>query len=230
MKACPKCHALFSPKAIAADLGVARCHACGEVVDLRVPTDGGSDRPSAPMMATPARWRVDEGISSYDISWSWFEPGILLLIPFSLFWNGALLFMAVQVSDHGQHLERLGWGLLMPHTWVGLGLVYLTIASFLNRTTVRVEGGILSVRTAPLPWPGNVSVEVAQVRQLFVVEHGYRGRNKRLTYDVCAVMADTKNRVIVRSLNSVAEARFLEAALERHLRLVDQRVVGEITR
>lgn len=46
-------------------------------------------------------------------------------------------------------------------------LLYAGGAYFVNSTTMRVEAGVVSVDSGPIPWPGEVKVEVDQIEELY---------------------------------------------------------------
>jgi hypothetical protein len=226
-RGCPSCKAELSEASIVEALQAARCSSCGALVDLR---SGGVVRftpvRDAAAIAQPESWAVDEGSGRFSVRWRWFSAGALIMIPFTLFWNGILLGMGVGVSDGLKHPERLLLGLAVPHVWIGFALAYATVASLLNRTEITLEEAHLVVRHGPLPWLGNRRIPVGELEQLFVVERRSRGTR----YELCALLRDGKKKVLLSGLDSEDKARFLEARLEAVLGIVDRPVAGELRR
>jgi hypothetical protein len=115
------------------------------------------------------------------------------------------------------------------HVALGVGLTYLCLAGFVNRTVLSVEGGNLRVWQGPLPWSGNHQWPVQDVRQLYV-RHRARSRNadSPATFEVVVVSADGRQRALLRSPLDQDQALFLEQEIERFLNLPDQPIRGEI--
>ncbi len=225
---CPRCGLSVPSNNVVAALRAARCTACDTLFDTSSLARA-APRPGAPTaLAAPERWQLEEIGGRFSARWKWLTASAFFLLPFTLIWNGMLATMGWSASERGAHPERLLLGLVVPHVWVGVGLAYWVLATFLNTTTVSLADGKLAVRHAPLWWPGGrLALERAEVRQLFVVEQ--RGKNGS-TFQLCALLRDGRRQVVVRSLPQEADARFLEAKLERLLDLVDQPVAGEVSK
>ncbi len=225
MTSCPSCSASLPADAISESLSAARCPSCRALIDL------GSSRTvtaRAATVATPERWQVEATPGSLLVRWRWFTVLGIFIMPFALFWNGILAVAAFGVSDGFTHPERLLFGLALPHVWVGLGLFYFALATFVNSTTVRVANGFLMVRIGPLPWRGKRDLPTRDVQQLFVVEK--RGNKGSVSYELCALMRDGKRQSVLTGINDELGARFLEVRLEQVMNIVDQAVAGELRR
>ena len=180
------------------------------------------------MTPVPPGWQVEDRPRAFTASWSWLSWRAAIMVPFTLFWNGFLIVAGFGVSNGFEHPERLLLGLILPHTWVGLWLLYSTLASFLNHTRVEARNGTLTVRKGPLPWPGNRQLETSQLAQLFVLE---KRRNRgTLSYELCAATRDGRQVSVVTGLHESTSARFLEIRLEHALDLQDRPVAGELPR
>jgi len=223
LTACPSCGVSLPSAAISEQLSAARCPACRTLVDL-----GSSRRTEARSLAVaqPERWQVEATPGSLKVRWRWFTLPGLLLVPFTLFWNGVLLGMAFSASDGFQHPERLLVGLVVPHVWVGIGLAYFTVATFLNSTTVQVSEGVLHVRSGPLPWRGNRTIPVRELQQLFVMEK--RANRGGVSYELCGLLRNGKRQSLLSGLSDEGSARFLEVKLEQVMSIADQSVAGEL--
>jgi hypothetical protein len=183
------------------------------------------ERPQVPL---PKRVQVQDFGHSFEISRRWFSPMFLFLAVFCVFWNGFMLVW------HGIALASGAWfmslfGLL--HTAVGLGLLYFTVAGFINATVICVAQGMIDVRHGPLPWPGNKSLSVHDVSQLYcreTVQHNKNGT--QCTYEVMVLRQDNVRETLVKGLTDADQALYIEQELERHLRIQDQPVAGELPR
>lgn len=112
-----------------------------------------------------------------------------------------------------------------------LGLAYVVLASWLNRTTVLVADAGLVVTVGPLPWVSSApDLSRGEVSQLLVVENERlfksRGGGARYGY---ALVADTpKGQVALLSgWNEPDLLRGVEAAAEDRLGLLDPARPGE---
>jgi len=229
MTSCPSCGAPVPHSAVSNQLGAARCPACRALIDL---DSARATRPQAPppprslALPIPERWHVDATPGTLLVRWRWFTFMAVMLVPFTLFWNGILVGMAGGVTDNFTHPERLLFGILVPHVWVGVGLTYTCLTLFVNSTTVRVADGTLYVRHGPLPWRGTRTIPTLDVQQLFVVEK--RGNRGGVSYELCALLREGKRQALLTGLKDELEARFLEVRLEQVMNIADQHVVGEL--
>ena len=206
-------------------LAAARCPSCRSLIDLE---SSRVIQPRPQSVAVPERWQVDARPGSLQVKWRWFSVVAFFLVPFTLFWNGIMTTMAVGFTEGFTHPERLFFGLLIPHVWVGIGLAYYCVALFVNSTTVKVGGGTLHVSHGPLPWRGTKTIPVRDLAQLFVVEK--RGNRGSLSYELCGLMRDGKRQSILTGLTDETSARFLEVRLEQVMNIVDHAVAGELKR
>lgn len=222
---CTSCGAAISDSSISREIEAARCSACGAIVDLRgekaIPK-----RTNALVAPVPEGWNVEEGGAGIRVRWRWFSPVGLLLIPFTLFWNGGLALAAWGITDQLAHPERLLFGLIIPHVWIGIGLAYYCLTTLLNSTTIEAGIGSISIRVGPLPWwRGNKSVSAGELQQLFVIDHRHKST---VTYQLCAVLRDGRKQTLLTGLPTEEKARFLETRLERILAIEDRPVEGEV--
>lgn len=223
---CPSCNLPVPGNNLSTALRAGRCASCDALFDL----DGGGHlvqraRSQVAALSVPRGWAVEELSGRFAVRWRWFSVALVFLLPFAVVWNGMLVGLALSTLGDDTPPEYLLIGLALPHTWVGVGLAYFVLASFVNTTTVSLAEGKLSVHHGPLWWPGRTSLARGDVQQLFVVEQ--RAKNS-VTYQVCALLRDGTRRVLVRSLRDEAAARYLEVRLEGLLGLADQPVAGEV--
>jgi hypothetical protein len=222
---CPACGLAVPSNNVSALLRAARCGACDQLFDTGTGQRAALPRALPPEALQPPKgWQLDELSGAFTARWRWFGGATLVLVPFTLLWNAFLVGMAANVLSDGTNPLLLLAGLALPHTWVGVGLLYFVIASFVNTTTVGVAGGQLSVHHGPLWWPGRTTLPRETLQQLFVVEQ--RAKN-RTTFQLCALLRDGSRRKLLGSLESSAHAHFLEARLERVLGISDAPVDGE---
>lgn len=173
---CPSCDQPIKPEDLSFELQMAKCHACDHVFVLPRPTQPPAEAPArapAPhsQPALPAR---PEGITEARdggetvLSWRWYSPLVLFLIPFSFAWDS---FLVVWYS------MALGTGapwlfVLFPiaHVAAGIGITWFTLALLLNRTEVRIGHGTVRVHHGPLYWPGGRELPLRGLERAEVIE------------------------------------------------------------
>jgi hypothetical protein len=149
-------------------------------------------------------------------------PGRWFAFFWCVFWDGCLVLWYARAFQSASFIE-----LLFPviHLAVGVFVTYWTICGFLNRTTISLERGTLSVRHGPLPWPGNLRIESASLDQLFCKEQvDSRGSRK---YSLNALLRNGGSVALLERLSDPDHALYLEQLLETRLGIVDVAVVGE---
>lgn len=219
---CRNCGADLSPEDISPQLAAARCRHCHTL--FAIPAAGGR-RIERPQVSLPKGFTIDETMDTLDITRRWRSPVVWFILFFAVLWNG---FMVVW---NGIAFTQGAWpmavfGLL--HTGVGLFLIYTVIAMFVNSTVVRSAPGLLAVKSGPLPWKGDKTMDPRLVEQLFCREKISRGKNgTTTTYQLEAVLEGNRRETLVKDLSDPDHALYIEQQLERHLRLPDVPVAGE---
>jgi hypothetical protein len=234
--ACPRCRTMLGADDANLESGIGRCRDCNRVFSLYDQirgqfTDGqGALRPR-PHVPLPVKLSLDATPTTLTISWRWFHPAVLFLLFFVIAWDSFLVVWygaAFSLSGPGVWLMTL---FPIAHLAVGVGLTYFVVASFLNRTTISVEGGVLSVRHGPLPWRGNLSLPSRAVEQLYVAETSAgSGEDKARRLELRARLRDNSEKALLKSLTDASQALYLEQELERFLRIRDAEVAGELPR
>jgi hypothetical protein len=112
---------------------------------------------------------------------------------------------------------------------VGIGLTWYCLATLLNTTTLTVGRGWLRIRHGPLYWPGRVDVPTSSLDQLYArkrVSHSKNGTTVR--FELHAVLKDGKNKKLLKGLDEIEQALWLEQELEAVLGIRDRAVAGEL--
>jgi hypothetical protein len=226
---CPCCDAPLTPPA---GRGNFYCQFCGTPVVIP-----GSDQSSVPSdpkpaVAIPDKLRVEELGGELRITWKWFTWGVLFLIPFCIAWNAFLVgWYSMAVGGHGAPGGMQIIMLLFPiaHVAVGLGLLYFCLLLIFNRTVVRVSYGQLELWHGPLPVPGNHSVPVDDIAQLYVAHEHKRSNNGNTshTYPLIVRLKSGKDLKLMPSNSELDVARALEQLVEEHLGIRDESVSDE---
>jgi hypothetical protein len=228
---CGSCAATLAEKDVDGSRGLARCSFCGTLTDLGRRGEPGSaaaafrERAEIPM---PRGFSLSRGAGLVVVR-RWFSPKFFFLLFFCLFWNGILVAMYAAALGGKAPPAFLLFPLI--HVAIGVGLTYFTIAGFVNSTTVTASGGRLTVRHGPLPWAGNLDLGTAEVKQLFCTEKVTRGKNgPSYSYEVSYRGPGGETKTLLKGLDAPEQALFMEQRLEKHLRIEDRPVGGEIPR
>jgi hypothetical protein len=239
---CPHCGRAYPTADISLDLGVALCRSCDVATDLH------TLRKTAPVpqsVLSPAALFESAALSSaalssavvrpesiteevrgpdLELSYRWFSPIAFFLVFFLVAWDSFLVFWYASAVGIGSFTGGGGFGLFaglfaLPHTAVGLGLTYFTVALFVNRTILRVGSGRVAVHHGPLPWRGNLERATRGVSGLRVLERessGGRNRNRTITWDVHLVQ-DGVSVPLLTGLDEHDKARFFAERVGREL-------------
>ncbi len=227
---CPSCGARIAAEDMNLSAMAARCRACHAFVDLRavLPAAQSAAPAAEPLpVPLPPQFQVHERGRDLTIIHRWFTWAYPVLGVFCVFWMGFLAFWYAIALQPGTPLMMK----LLPlvHVAVGVGLCYVTVAGFLNRTVISIDRDHVTVRHGPLPWPGNVDVPGTALEQLFCTGKTVRQQRRMQTiYHVDAVLKDGRQLGLVRGLGAREQALFIEQAIERHLGIADRRVRSEM--
>ena len=206
---------------------VAQCANCGAVFELELTEVSDESLPNLnqdPLDPTPSGVTVDVDDGTLVLTYRWFGCAHLLLIPFTLFWNGFMVtWYGIALTEGEPTMALFG----LPHLCVGIGLAYYTISGCINKTIVRLDPLELTVEHTPLPWRGAGSLPLADLDQLYVSQKVHKGKNGvSYSYELIARKKNGSNRHILRGMTS-HQAKFMERRLELTAGIEDQRVAGE---
>ncbi len=234
---CPSCGSEIPAADVNINLALAKCMRCSHVFNF------GKELNARPITAVaaprnvpiPTSMHIEELGNDLTLSWSWYSHALWFLLVFCIFWDSFLVMWYGILLSGSFAMKGAGWFILLPalfpliHVAVGVGLTYAVLAGFLNRTTVRVTQGELTVRHGPVPFWGNQTISVFEVSQLYVTECVTNGRRRQsITYDVNAIRSDGTKVKLIGGLQELDRALFLEQKLEEHLKIEDERVAGEV--
>jgi hypothetical protein len=218
--ACKSCSREIPAENINIDRLVAKCSYCNAVFSFADRMQRASQSRAA--VSAPKGLSVSSEGHDLVIRRRWFSPVVFFLLLFTVLWDGFMV---------GWYYIALTKGILIMavfgvvHAAVGLIFTYYTIASFFNTTTVRANRRELSVSHRPVYFPG-VRLGVEEVEQLYCREKARGGGSTTGNYELRARTQTGADKVLVKRLDQVEPALFLEQQLESHLGITD-RTVGE---
>lgn len=229
---CPSCGGRTR---FAAGVGRFVCDYCGNEHVFNLPNAAAGRAPEAtdtvaqPLPAPqPRRVVVERTPAGLRFSWRWFSPKYIAMAIFCVAWDAFLCFwysLALGMPNPPWIMVVFPIG----HLAIGVGLTYTTLAGFINRTSVALENGRLTVQHDPAPWPGEVNAPLGDLQQLYCKEKRHSGKNgPSFTYQLCARLKDGRDLNLVANLESPEIAQYLEQEIETVLRIEDRPVIGEI--
>ncbi len=174
----------------------------------------------------PSTLPIPEGLDiiqtpqSAIIRRTWFSHVVWFLIFFCIFWDGFLVFwysMAFTAGPKGGliMLPLLLFPLL--HVAVGISLTYFVICTFVNKTDIVLEAGMVTIKSHPLPWPGNKSIPADTVTDFLVRERFAQSRNgARVNYCIYYVDTTNRERRLITGLKTREQADYIASSLTRY--------------
>jgi len=182
----------------------------------------------------PYREGAAKSVVSFSLVRRWYTRKYIFMAFFCVAWDSFLVFWYASVLTHTRASGTL-IAVLFPiaHVAVGIGISYSTLAGFLNRTTITVRNGTLSLLHGPLPWRGNRSLPLEEIDQLYceqVVSSNSNDSSSSISYSVFARMKTGAALKLLSGLPEADQALFIEQAIETRVGIEDVPVGGELAR
>lgn len=182
----------------------------------------------------PERFRVTNTPVELAVRWRWFSPAQhVFMLFFAIAWDSFLLFWYFGAPGRDGGLIFKIFPLV--HVAVGIGITYSVLTGFLNSTTIRYARERLIIKHGPLPWTGNRDLYANDLTQLFVRESRTTTRRRgrfdsqvAYSYTLFAIDAGAREITLLKGLENVNEARYLERAFEGRLGIKNKHVPTEV--
>ena len=150
---------------------------------------------------------------------SWRTPQVWFEVFFCLTWNAFLFFWYSKASSGAPWIFYV---FPLGHVAVGVSMTFKTLRTLLNRTLIEVDATTLRVRTTPIGWRApRAEVPSAEVAQVFIATGGALSAKAKASYAVMAQLKDGSSVELIRRLDRLDHAQYIEHAIDRHLDLVD---------
>jgi hypothetical protein len=219
---CPTCGKSISAADIHIDGALATCRACNSVTSVNppglhlVPTAVRSAATSPPSDLSVQ----DDGSSLLITIRSIWRRRFLETALVCVGWNSAVAVCYWLVLTSGDPYRWLPLIILIPHTGFGLLFVYLSLARFLNRTVIEVTPEFLTVRHGPVPWPGDLTLPVDELKRFYCYNKGSRATSGCIQFNCVGAMTKGGSIVdLVIRLPDIAQALVIKQALECWLKI-----------
>lgn len=232
---CPKCAATIPAEDVNVARIVAKCRLCGAVFNF----EDQLGLPKSPVNRAIARVMLPPGIELAVSNASagtagpyrgggeqsgelllvrkWFQPQAIMLLIFGAVWNSFLFFWYAGAASSGA--PWIFYVFPLAHVAAGVAIIYGGLTGLLNRTTVRVANGRLTVRHGPIPAFGNRDIAVSDLLQLYTVtKTGSKGSK---THELHALPSFGPTIKLMSGLTDMQQAVYVERTVEDHLRIED---------
>jgi hypothetical protein len=224
---CRQCGAEIKAADINLDSMMAKCASCNAVFSFADMYEGIKPKAakrkanaldSVPM---PGGITVQDDGYQLEITRKWFGCSTVGIGVFALIWNGMIWFIFVPAGFSSFGI------FLLPFIAVGIGFLYMTVAGFLNATTIRVDTSNLSIQHGPVPYPGK-TLASQDIEQFYTKQRVHHNENSTsYTYELHAVTFEGKKQKLIGGLSESDQAVYIEQEVERFLGIEDRPVRGE---
>lgn len=141
-------------------------------------------------------------------------PQDCCLVMFAILWNGFILIT----------FDALGWGaLFIPHTWIGIYLVYHIVCLLFNSTVTTITSSTVNVRATPFSVchrSKSYALDDETVKEIRC-KREVTQEGKTVSYEVHIVREDGSSDRVLVGLEYVEEALFVAQEIERMMSIRD---------
>lgn len=231
---CPKCMREIATENVNMQHMAAKCDYCKEIFSFagNFPDSQWNqpDRHESPPPPKPSWLNVEQYGNRLVMSYKWPAAHLFLLIPFTIAWNGFLVgWYALAINLPGI-MKFIMMIFPIAHLAAGIFMLHQCLTGLFNRTTVTVDGNMISIRNGPIPSGGNCSIPVRDIEQLFC-----RGKTRtdsdgdsHSSYSLHALLRDGLRRDLLSGQTDRDMVLYMEWMIENHLNIENRPVAGEL--
>ena len=193
-----------------------------------MPTNTSNDVKDKTEIRLPKGFELNYFDEYMQITRVWHGLQTYALLLFALIFNGLWIgngFVEILFSERDL-LTKLS-SLIFP--LIGLGVLYFTIATWLNKTQIYVSKNSIEVKHKPVPWFGNKRIKADNIEQFFVEEKlkGSSNGNRRYSYSVLGLTSENVQVKLISGLEFQDQARYIEKTIEDYLGIENVKIEGE---
>jgi hypothetical protein len=170
-----------------------------------------------------SRLVIRETGDGVEVSWAWYAPFCFVLLALYAAGLGVtyISLEGVRVGTVTAEWRRPALGLAIA--W-GVVSTWVTVAMFVNRTTVRVTAEALTVAQGPLYWPGGRRFRATDVTDVTVAEEvdATGDGEPVVTYRLFVYSRATYPRSLVAGIDNPKEAERIAGLVRAALRRVSE--------
>lgn len=211
---CPECSKSIPAEDINIQAALAKCSACAAVFPLERGAPASQSTALATRVERPEGVVVARGPSTLELTRRWYNPSAWFLAFFAAAWDSFLIFWyTTAVADKAPWIFKV---FPIAHVAVGLGVTYLALALFVNRTLFRLDASGLSILHGPLPWKGGKFVRRSDLGALSHRREPSSRRGTALGFSLQVRTPDGRELALASGLEE-AQARYLGQELRDFL-------------
>jgi hypothetical protein len=216
---CSRCGGIISEKNL--NEPVIKCDYCGcnYILSGNILND---DRALVPI---PENMRIDNRDGRFTLTYNWKSViGIVLIIFGGFFFFFSMIWTLTATVSGGGGFATFG----LFFIFMSFCLIYMGIAYRINKTIIKIENSILSIKFAPLIWPGEILINVTEILQLYVQKKEYQNKkNTTYTYNIVALQKDNRSTTLLKMITEPDIAKCIEQQIEKYLGIKDIPIAGE---
>lgn len=234
---CKHCHAPLPEESLKSGDDVVVCKFCNTVHYMNqnpMPYPPEKPKREKSKREKPDKFKINKMADGIEISYRWLGKQHMGLLFFGVIWNAFIAFFTVMMvggmMSEGS-FEFVMLCFLTPFYAVGLGMAYYVLTGFLNHTSVQIRGGTIKTIHAPIPTFGNPNstVDRRSIEQVYCSRRVAYTSNDVPVYvfDVHYVQKGGEDKELIKGLDSLHKAVYIEQQIERLYRIEDVPVDGE---
>jgi hypothetical protein len=171
----------------------------------------------------PQGFNVREQAGGVIVTYNWFNWRAPVFLAAALSIMGVPFLLLDVIGGADVTVSTLLLLSLCLISLFAIGMIYYSLAQFMNTTRITINAQHIEVRHTPVPMPGNVRLAAEDVTQVTIEEHRRDTEYGTVfRYDVDVLLNNGTQRTLVRGLQRREQARYLEQQLRRYLKLSSQ--------
>ncbi|MGJ3237859.1 MAG: hypothetical protein ACFE0Q_04050 [Anaerolineae bacterium] len=228
---CKHCHAPLPKEALTMGENIVVCAYCGTVHYMK------SEPTTMPGMTKqkrkkPEKFKLNRLADGIEIRYRWLGKQHMGLTFFAVIWNAFIIFFtSVMFMADGADFEPMMIVFLLPFYAVGIGMTYYVVTGFLNTTSIQIRGGQIQTQHSPIPMLGirNETVDRRAIEQVYCQRRvAYESNDVPVyVFDVHYIKKGGEDVKLLKGLDSIHKAVFIEQQIEHLYRIPDQPVDTE---
>ncbi|MEM9950960.1 MAG: DUF2975 domain-containing protein [Chloroflexota bacterium] len=235
---CKHCHAGLPEDELARGEDIVVCSFCDTVHHMNQQAVGFPEKPKRREKAKrdkPDKFTLNKLADGVEINYRWLGKQHTGLLFFAVIWNAFILFFTFMMifggfeSDDDPGIMVLCF--MIPFYAVGIGMAWYVLTGFMNQTHIQVRRQGISTTHGPIPWFGRDDHncnrdDIAQVYSRRRV--AYTSNDVPVhVYDVHYVKHGGDDYELVKGLDALNKAIYIEQTIEKLYNIADAPVDGE---
>lgn len=222
---CKKCATSIKEEDFLDNMPVVKCSKCSTVFSVSETESGKKiDKKKRNPVPLPEKFETEFKKGNFVISFKKSQPVVIFFVFFTVFWNGFMIVWHTIAISTGMWIMSIFGSI---HTGVGIWLIYHTLKTIFNKTTITVGSGFIDVKSMPFSLKGRKHFSSMDIEQVYCRQKF--GNRKGTYYDVYVInKKNGRSMKLVSELPDYEQAAYIEYELETKLDIRDREVSGEV--